>query len=172
MTEIIHIYVIAFFSYSTMTPCISSRIFSLDNGEPLRLWNLFWYQTIPYSIYLFGFPCTLVCVSFVKIVQEILSKFKYADIDFFLENFIIHNHKFLMLFLIFFIYFFFLFLWTQYDSLWLVEFPLAIMLFDLSSSVEQNCDKVSSTRKSSDLLSSVEQICKIGICGVTFISSL
>ena len=47
--------------------------------------------------------------------------------------------------------------WTHSDSLSSVEISLTIILFYSSSSVEQTCNKFSSTSNSFDLLSSVEK---------------
>ena len=58
----------------------------------------------------------------------------------------------------------FIFSWTHSDSLSYVGLSSMMMAFDLSLSVEQICDKISSTRNSFDFLLSAEQTCVIRIC--------
>ena len=64
----------------------------------------------------------------------------------------------------------FMFLWTHYDSISSVELSSTLILFYFPLSVEQTCDKFSSTRNYYDFLSYVEQMWDIGICFVPVIS--
>ena len=99
----------------------------------------------------------------VKLVQGIFSTFEYVKIACLLDNWIIRNRMFLMLFLIICIFFF---VYDFVDAFWFTLICINFIndnAFDLSSSVEQTWDKVFPTRKSFDFPISVEQAFRIGI---------
>ena len=108
----------------------------------------------------------------VKIFQEILPTFKYVRIHRILDNWLISNFRFFILYLIIAYFYLFIVLWTHSDLIFSVELSLTIMFFYSSLSVEQTCDNVLSNRKCSDLLSSVEQTYYNGIYFAPVISVL
>ena len=108
----------------------------------------------------------------VKTVQDILFTFEYVKIAQLLDKYIICNWIFLILCLILCV---FLIVYIFMDAFWFAFFSTTFIdnnYSDSSSSVDQICDKVFSTRNSSDLLLPVEQTYEIIIYFVTVISVL
>ena len=99
----------------------------------------------------------------VKIVQEVLSTFEYDKQPGSLTTGSSVTKDFSYS-ASFFEYFpLFTILWMHSDSLSSVELSPKMVIFDFSLSVEETRDKVVSTRKYFDLLSSIEQLYEIGI---------